>query len=348
MAKRSKLWLLSALVLLVALLGVVRWRGDRAQRNDATKNEATRNAVAAPRATTAAHRRAGHSVVAEAVAAAADRAKESQPQRERIRDVLREITELARAHLYEGESGQTYRQECTALENERCKELFTGAAYEVLTQHIDAALLAGQLGAGDIAAMDTGLVHAEVSELLAGSTDPLERVCALELLQRSPKLKPVAFPAEVYRGLSAKPVIEANLLLTHGAMTGLPDEETIREVASLAGAATIDPRVQSKALASLATPSTVSLLKDAVRTLTATHEPDWSGWSADVAPALGRCGAACTDVTVDVVAGAEDSARLAVRILHLTRPRDRSELLTRLSPALSPEVIAQLKESMEI
>src|SRR5688500_10949161 len=102
MAKRSKLWLLSALVLLVALLGVVRWQSDRPQRNRASAKEADHEGAAEPRSTTAAHRRAVHSVVAEAVAAAADRAKESEPRRERIREVLRGITELARAHLYEG------------------------------------------------------------------------------------------------------------------------------------------------------------------------------------------------------------------------------------------------------
>jgi hypothetical protein len=347
MAKRSKLWFLSALVLWVGLIGIALRRGDEATTGTAQTAKRV-EAAGDSRSSAASGQRAMHAAVAQTMKVAADRAQESEPQRKRVREVVGTFTELARAHLYEGESGQKYRQECTALESARCKELFTGAAYEVLAWHVDPAMLAGQLGAGDIAAMDTEIVHGEATELLEHSTDPLERVCMLELLQRSTKLRPVAFPTEVYRDLSAKPVIEASLLLSRSALTGLPDETTTQEVAALASAAKIDPRVQNKALVSLATPSTASLLKDAVRTLTATHDPDWVGWSADVAPALGRCGAACSDVMVEVVAGAADSERLAIYILHRTRSRERGDVLTRLAPALSPATIERLKQSMEI
>ena len=347
MAKRSKLWFLSALVLLIGLIGSSLFQRSEA-RTGAARKAARAEATDLPATALEDSQRGMSAAVAEAVKAAAERAKELEPMRKRIREVVGTFTELARAHLYEGTFGRSYRQECTALESERCKELFTGAAYEALAWHVDPAILAGELGAGELSAMDTAVVHAEVIELLEHSTDPLERVCTLELLKRSTKLRPIAFPSEVYRDLRAKPVIEANLLLTPSAMTGLPDEATTQEVAALASAAKIDPRVQGRALISLATPSTAALLKEAVHTLTATHDPEWSGWSADVAPALGRCGAACSDVMIEVVAGAADSERLAVQILHLTRPRDRGELLTRLSPALSPQVIAQLKESMEI
>jgi hypothetical protein len=138
-------------------------------------------------------------------------------------------------------------------------------------------------------------------------------------------------------------VIEAQLLLTYGEHAALPDEDAVREVAALATARGGDMRVQGAALNALAHRH-ASELSSVVRALQAAHEPEWTGWSEVVAPALARCGMACAYQSVEVVAAAPDPARLAAQILRRCPPPEHADLLARLAPALPEDAHSQAEQ----
>jgi hypothetical protein len=265
-----------------------------------------------------------------------------------MRELTAAITSLINAHLYEGEAGRELRR-CAPRQSARCQELLTAALYEVLAQYVEADLVAGKLGAAEIEGLDSKLVHAAAAELLERSVDPVERVSMLALLTRATNLPAVQFPAGVYRDLSNKPVVEAQLLLGRSVQTGLPDERTVEEVSYLAAGEHVDERVQRMALASLSRPDTAESLNTAVRNLAEVHGWDWDGWSSSVALSLGLCGKACADVSAEVVGSVkEDRDNLAYAILARAPQADRGALLARFEPVMSEaaraEWIAELSE----
>jgi hypothetical protein len=236
--------------------------------------------------------------------------------RARTQALVRSIAQLARDHLYESPAGQQLRG-CVPQASVRCAELLSSALYEALAQHVEPALQDGTLDAAQLNGLDPERVHDAISGVLESSGDAIERVSALVLLDRSPQLPPGALPPGAYRELSQKPVVEAQLLLTRSVLAGLPDEGIAREVSFLASSAHVDSRVQGAALEALARASHGPQLAEAVRALAAQRDPSWSGWEESVAPALGRCGLACADAAVLVVAQAPDPSAAASQVMRL-------------------------------
>jgi hypothetical protein len=345
MANRSLLWALSVAILLMALVGLTSFQGARGRTSiagvDAAAPSVRPAGVPAPSVVQAVRAPALPTVAV----APSDTSEPELDVRARVVELAASIASLMHAHLYEGEAGRELRR-CAPRESEPCQELLSATLYEVLAQYVEGDLVAGKLGAAEIESLDPELVHAAAAQLLERSTDPVERVGLLALLTRATELKPVAFPTAVYRELSRKPVVEAQLLLGRSVHTGLPDARTIEEVAYLAAGQGVDPRVQGMALAALARPATADSLNGAVRTLARSHGPEWHGWRSTVAMALGICGKPCSDVTAEVVASSSEADALAEYVLQLTRRSDRSELVARLSPVLSESTLDQFRDDL--
>jgi hypothetical protein len=128
----------------------------------------------------------------------------------------------------------------------------------------------------------------------------------------------------------------------------LPDAAVVAEVRQLAGSAGVDSRVQHVALDALSRAGTRTELSEVVRSLLSVRPPEWEGWDDSVAPALARCGIACADASVEMVAHAHEPSALAANIVRRSHPRDRSGLLDRLAPALSDDELREIHESVDL
>ena len=267
--------------------------------------------------------------------------------RERARTVIAAIGDIARQHLYEPARFSTLRN-CAPAEDAACRALLSEAIYEVLAQHVEPALRAGQIDLAALVRLGPEPVHAAAIDVLEQSEDPVDRVCAVLALERAHNLPPAKLPSDAFRQLRHKPVVEAQMLLMHSDHHGLPDSDVVREVALFAGASETDPRARVAALEALAKPATAEQLGEAVRSLAASKPPDWEGWTGSVAPALGRCGISCADETVRLLTSLPDSAGLAESIVRLSRPQERDELLERLTPALPDDAPERIRRNVDL
>ena len=236
---------------------------------------------------------------------------------------------------------------CAPFATPACSTLLTDVLYELLDGRVVPAIEAREIDLGRLDRAQSAAALEPIMARLEQSEDPIERVAALVLLERASQLEAAALPSAAFSDLSGKPVIEAQLLLVYSQHEGLPDDTALREVAALAAARDLDSRVQGAALNALARRHVPELIA-AVRALQPVHAREWSGWSDVVAPALARCGAACAEQSVELVAAATDPAALATQILNRCAPPQRAALLARLAPALPEDMLALARENAEL
>jgi hypothetical protein len=267
--------------------------------------------------------------------------------RAEVRATIASVADLARAHIAEPKRFASLRG-CAPAAGPACVAMLSDALYEVLTQHVEPALLSGALGTGKLAQLDPDAVHGAANELLESSDDPIERVSALAVLERAPRLKAARLAKGAFRELGSKPVVETQMLLIHSVHHGLPDAEVAREVMLLGGGAETDPRARVAALEALADPAGAAQLNEAVRSLSASKPHDWDGWRDSVAPALGRCGLPCTDEAVRLLTAVPNAAELAESIVRLSGPSDRADVLDRLEPALPEAAARQIRLNVDL
>jgi hypothetical protein len=236
---------------------------------------------------------------------------------------------------------------CEQLTTPSCKARLSDGLFEVLDGSVVPAIEARELDLSRLDPRDSSLVRDVLTARLDESSDPVERVAALVMLDRATQLGAGALPSGAFRGLADKTVVEAQLLLMHAEHSVPQDADAIREVASLAAAAVADSRVQGAALNALARRNAPELIS-AVDALAAAHPAEWDGWSDVVVPALSRCGMACADQTTQVVAAAADPAAIVAQILRRCSPLERDDLLARIATALPVSVVEDARESAEL
>jgi hypothetical protein len=266
---------------------------------------------------------------------------------QRTRMLLTAIGELVRRHLFEPRSAAALR-DCKPLSAPACRGLLSDALYEVLGQYVEPAIELSQIDLAQLDRAESAAIRMAAVDRIAQSADPIDRVSALVLLDRAAQLEAGPLPDAAFVALADKPVVEAQLLLTYSRHGGLPSAAVVAEVAALAGGADVDMRVQGPALATLARPETAAELNAAVRALADNRPPDWSGWNDHVAPALARCGMACAERSVEIVARAHDPVPIASHIVRRSQPADRRALLDRLAPALPDGVLHAIHEGVDL